>query len=88
MISIVSFGIGPPSGVAQRRKGSQPSNTGKTPGPGRAMKGPSKKMKWNVSARARWMRIDWMLKIAALVPPPCRQSMVGRVELGPWNPSW
>ena len=62
----------------QRRKGPQPSKMGRTPGPGRAGKGASRKTKLKCWERARCRRMVWMLKIVELVPPPWRQRIEGR----------
>ena len=55
------------------------------PGPGGASKGASTKRNSKEEARARWIRMDWRLKIIALVPPPWKQSRVGSL---PGAPFW
>jgi len=56
--------------------------TGRTPGPGGASNGASRKMKLNCEERARWRRMVWILKIVEDVPPPCKQRIVGRCGEG------
>lgn len=46
------------------------------------MKGASRKTKLKWVVRARWRRIVWALKIVELVPPPWRQRMTGKGEVG------